>query len=343
MPPPSSAIGTHVGRTVKPRAQIPRAQVSMRTALTVTAQRRGDAPPDPGGSPGLYRCAYVLGLPGGDGPAADIDVDAFLGSGRSLLLFPPQLQTLDFELTIQGRKYNIALRKNVHGEAAALTAEAQADSMLEAEALFYDNILPLVSWLSCRFEVALTVPGWVLTEVRTSTKKARVWLLGTTRELALPLPATTMTPEMRALFAAYREGGVVGNVFYQALSYWKVIEGVYFLRDTAAKAAIAEGQPAPVFARERVPETIDDIPYVDSWAAQGFMPYLGKRFTSVRDDLSKKLRDAVAHLVPGSTTLRSLSGDTFNDVSTCEEAVPVLRYMARTLITNYLTWQGVDW
>lgn len=71
---------------------------------------------------------------------------------------------------------------------------------------------------------------------------------------------------------------------------------------------------------------------------EGFKRYLGKKFTVVRDNLRGTLRNAIAHLDPEKG---DISPDRFDDMIRCEDALVVLRYIARTMLTNYATEQGI--
>lgn len=334
-------MGTHVARTSNPHAKLPRAQISMRTALTVVPVVPGGESPDSNGKPGEYTCVYVLGYPGAEGYVANVDFDVFARSGGSLLSFPPGINGIAYKLTIEGTTYDLAIESNERREASAVRATLRASSILEAEGLAYDNILPIVSWLAFHYDVGLAVRGWVVTEVATSVQRIRVGFLGEPRELANEVIAISLTQAARMLLATYREASASSNIFLQALSFWKVVEGVYTLRSQEAEERKGGGEGPTVRVRELIPATLDDVPFTDKWACDGFQRYLGKRFTFVRDDLRERLRHGLAHLLPGDANVKSLSADVFNDVAACEEALPVLRYMAQTLISSYLTEHGM--
>ena len=313
----------------------------MRTAVTAVPVFPGGKSSDPEGQPGEYTCVYVLAHPGAEGYVANIDADSFISSGSSLLTFPAGVGGVQFQLTIEGALYEMAIEGNGQREASAVRATLRAASLIQAEALAYDNILPIVSWLAFRYDVGIAVRGCVVTEVATGTQRIRVGLLGETRVLANEVIGVSLTQEARMLLATYREASASSNIFLQALSYWKVLEGVYAVRAQDAQAARERGDEPKVRPRELIPATLEEVPYRDKWALAGFERYLGKRFTFVRDDLRERLRHGLAHLIPGDTHIQSLSADVFNDVSVSEEAVPVLRYMAKTLVSSYLTEHGM--
>lgn len=286
----------------------------MRTAVIVVPVFPDGKSSDPGGQPGEYTCVYVLAHPGAEGYVADIDSEAFMRSGSSLLTFPPGVGGVEFHLKIEGTVYEMAIESNKQREASAVRATLHAASLLQAEAVAYDNILPIVSWLAFSYDVGIAVRGCVVTEVATGAQRIRVGLLGETRVLANEIIGVSLTQEARMLLATYREASASSNIFLQALSYWKVIEGVYALRTQEAQAARERGEEPRVRPREVIPATLQEVPYRDKWALVGFERYLGKRFTFVRDDLRDRLRHGLAHLIPGTPT-SSLSALTYSTMS----------------------------
>ena len=239
-------------------------------------------------------------------------------------------------MTIEGTVYDLSVESNAKREASVVRATLNAPNLLAAEALAYNNILPIVSSLAFTYDVKIAIRGCVITEISSGTVRVRLGLLGQSKQVSPDLVLMSLTQETRMLLATYREASASSNIFLQALSYFKVVEGVYAIRTAEAQAAVAKGDAPTVRERELIPATIEALPYEDKWALDGFKPYLGKRFTWVRDDLRERLRHGLAHLLPGDTNIKSLSADVFNDVSTAEDAVPVLRYMARTLLKSYL-------
>lgn len=81
---------------------------------------------------------------------------------------------------------------------------------------------------------------------------------------------------------------------------------------------------------ERIPTDLD----IDPLDADAFRPYLGKKFSAVLDELRTVVRTAVAHLDPFGD---SLVADEFEDITKCEILLPVVKYIARQMITRILT------
>ncbi len=84
---------------------------------------------------------------------------------------------------------------------------------------------------------------------------------------------------------------------------------------------------------ERMPDTESDCGSTDPLVLENFKPYLGKKFTWVLEQMRGLLRNAVAHLDP---TGDSLIADKFEDVTKCEQALPVIKYISRVMLSNEL-------
>jgi hypothetical protein len=132
----------------------------------------------------------------------------------------------------------------------------------------------------------------------------------------------------RRLFAAYREGMNATNVFYQALSFSKVIEACRKLRERKNAEAKNSGR-RPFTQSLAMPAKLGEIPILVDSIRESFRPFLGRKFSSIIDHFRPLVRNAIAHLDP---TQDVLDIDRFQDVQACERAAPILRYIAHTLI-----------
>jgi hypothetical protein len=144
-----------------------------------------------------------------------------------------------------------------------------------------------------------------------------------------------MTPELRPFLAANREGLNSNSPLYQALSFFKVIEGVTKYHTRRVRAATRNGSvvPSDPMARQ-MPSNCGDLTDMTDWARGNFTPYLGKNFGEIKSAVEHTIRDAVAHITPG---LDLRIADYSADVRACRAVVPVLRYVARELIRDELT------
>ena len=141
-----------------------------------------------------------------------------------------------------------------------------------------------------------------------------------------------MTVSSAASLAAFREGLNSSNAFYQALSFCKVFEGCKILRDEKNNKTVAAGRK-PAFQPPRLPERLEDIADATPMTSDSFAPFLGGKFTAILDQHKHLVRNAIAHLDPRQ---RILDIDHFDDVATCQKALPLFAYMARRWIAAEL-------
>jgi hypothetical protein len=219
---------------------------------------------------------------------------------------------------------------NRYGRLAALIARLDAASFRQARQIAHDLIQPFVSWLSYAHDVAIDVAAIRIEEEATRISMLRAGLLGEERRLRIEGHQSKL--EYRLLFSSYREGLSSTNTFFQALSFWRVIEGVRALRQIRHKALTAAGMPIRD-PSEAMPNEISSITAVDKHYLDNFTPYAGWKFTRVIDELRPVIRNALAHLDPEHDVLVA---DRFDDMERCEKAVPVLRYMSRIMLSSYL-------
>ena len=85
---------------------------------------------------------------------------------------------------------------------------------------------------------------------------------------------------------------------------------------------------------EEFPANLAALNLKDELTTVSFQPYLGRDFASVLANLKTQMRHAIAHL---SQFEGALDADTYDDVMKCLKAVPVLRYIARKMLDNYLS------
>ena len=284
----------------------------------------GEAGP-PGGSRGMYDVIVALGVPGRDIYLAEVDFDAAKSSGDSQIGF----QGADLAVAISGTRQNasVTLHQNTEGRLAQIRLSVDADGFLAAERFTHDIVMPLISRIAFETNTALDVRTTVVIERRTGSQSISGTVLG--RSAVLGRIKGPMTPELRPFLASYREGLTVNSVPYQALAFWKVIEGVstFHIKRARKKGVSLNLIPDP--DKHQFPPCLEDLLDQDGWTRDCFAPYLGKTFGEARTEMKKPIRDAVAHIVP---RFNFHSADVYDDLQVCRSVVPVLRYMARVLI-----------
>ncbi len=198
----------------------------------------------------------------------------------------------------------------------------------------YNLIMPILSYWSYKYNVAVDIAGYEVLHECSQTRKTSMAILGQTRYLDVD-DAFQLAPELRLLFAAFRKGLCANDVFYQALSFYKVIEGVGRLRAKRRKALLETGE-TPRAEREMFPSTLEAIPLADpfGFAKLGFTLYLGKKFSWAKEQFRPLIRNAIAHLDPTKDNGDVIDADSFSDWIQCREAVPIMWYMASNMLDS---------
>ncbi|MHB1904618.1 MAG: methylamine utilization protein MauJ [Ferrimicrobium sp.] len=276
------------------------------------------------GSPGLYDVVFVLGVPGIKSVKTKLDFEALIADGDSLL------KGAELRVNLDSNSSNVArLVPNTQGRLAQVHLTVTADSFSTAEKEAHDQIMVVLSRIAFEADTPLEATAVLLTEQTTQTRTLGATIIGTVQ------PAPTLSGSigdgLRSLLAAYREGLNSNSPLYQALSFYKVIEGVETFRISRARAAKNGGQAQASTLPKVIPSHAKDLPEMTEWVRSLFTPYLGMTFAEVKGSLKDTMRNAVVHL----NTRRDIRiADYLNDIQACRDIVPILRYMARDLITE---------
>lgn len=121
--------------------------------------------------------------------------------------------------------------------------------------------------------IGLEVTGVLMTEQATQTRRFGATLVGAVQPA--PELAGTTTPELRMFLAAYREGLNANSPLYQALSFYKIIEGVATFHKNRLRAARKRSAPEPADPLvKQIPANREDLVGMTEWARDNFTPYL---------------------------------------------------------------------
>ena len=315
--------------------KVPRPDYNVREGWIVVPKfppsdpRHGKTSPE--GGTGVYKVTFVLGIPGKNVFRDHVAMGQTHLDGDSLLLFPDKVETCEVRFDDHGSRVGaIILGHNSDRRLSTATMRIQADSLVQAEEAAYNMTAGFLSYLSYTSDVPVEITGYEILEESTGTQKAVFGMLGKMKLLAIGSGIGSIVSDnsYRQLFAAYREGMNATNVFYQALSFSKVIEGCRKLRERKNAEANNAGR-RPFTPSLAMPAQLDEIPIVSDSIRESFRPFLGRKFSSIVDDFRPLVRNAIAHLDPAQDVLDI---DRFQDIQTCERAIPILRYVARALI-----------
>jgi hypothetical protein len=213
-----------------------------------------------------------------------------------------------------------------------MTVRVSAPNFTAAEDIGYSLAMPLLSWWSFRFDVAIDVTAWQVVEESTESVRWRFGVLG--QERIVDTAGGLSDPRFRPVLAAYREGMNATNSFYRVLCFYKVVEGCRKLR-LARRQKSPRRVPDPV--NERFPSDLAELALTEEERFP-FTPYAGWTFGRVLETLRGSVRNALAHLDPSGD---SVNTDSFSDNMQCEQAAPVLKHIARAMLRNELVAEEI--
>jgi len=328
-----------------PVVEFPRPELNAKMEFTLVPFFSGDGSDaigkGPSGGFGVYQVTYFLTVPSVDLFLSAADLGNLFEFGTSQLQLPPEeILILDMQGEDADDKTQMHFLPNKQRLLSHVRLRVKCSSFEEADRVAHERVSTVLSYWSYLFDVGLQIGRFEIVEESTKAKKLSFGVVGRVKAFNNDRPFQISSNEYRRLFAAYREGLTSGNVFYQALNFFKVVEGTLSLRKRLKRKGGSTGKLDELFLpKELFPTNLDDLPVERSGAvinditAIAFGKYLGKSFKDVRDDLREATRNAIAHLADFDSVLDS---DRSDDISSCTRAVPVLRYLARTMLTNTL-------
>jgi hypothetical protein len=271
-------------------------------------------------------------VPGRDVFHENLNFPEIMKSGDSLLWIGQDKQ-LKVGASDGNESGSIIVSANAQGRLASARITTQAANFIEAERIAYDLIVPHLSYWSFLHDVAIDIAGFETIETRTQIAKYSFGSVGKIK--AFDSRALFRPDSIKCrLLAAYREGMNDTNVFYQALSFYKVAEGINAVRKKASRRDAKAKGTTQSYSSERFPTDLHALEVTDELTKASFEPYLGQNFDSVMNHLKTVIRHAIAHL---SQFEGALDADKYDDVISCLKAVPVLRYIAHKMLQNHLS------
>lgn len=331
-----------VDRRGRPKAstsaglQIPRPRVTERVHIAAVPQLAPGVPTGAvGGAHGDYEVTLVLGVPGISSVSTAMDISQLLAAGDSLL----EGDGLKIELQGAGGCCQITatVLPNAQHRLAQVKLTVLAKDFADAERMALDHISAVLSRIAFQADTAIEISGIVVTEKATEIVHAAVTVIGSVQPAPTAAVEGWSTEQLRPFLAAYREGLNNPNApLYQALSFYKILEGAPAFHKNRSRAAEKAGTAPPPDPFDAViPSDVSQLP-ADPLNRDAFTPYLGMSFAEVTQQVKKTIRDGAAHLKPGMEELRI--ADITEDIRACRAIVPVLRYMARSVIEGELAY-----
>lgn len=311
-------------------AQIPRPSVTEYFTLTSVPVFPYGPAGSPKGGEGDYDITYILGVPGADDvTTAGLDVEKLLKSGNSLIVgssFVTQLVPPD-----GGEPSSAEVLPNSSGRLARVRISVSAKSFGEAETIASNRVMPLLSWLAFTTDTAVDAVALVMKERATNIIQIGATIAG--RVKTLPGIEGTASTELAPFLSAYREGMSSNSPLYEALSFYKVLEGIK-AHDTRRRRAMKGAMASPSPLAQVLPSRAEELPFSEEMERAPFIPFLGESFEQITNSVSDTIRNAIAHLSQGKDGVKV--ADSIEDVRVCRRISPVLRHMARRVIEDEL-------
>lgn len=327
--------------SINPSAKISRPPVSEYTRYTIVPKFHGRPEDGPEGTPGRYSVWFILGVPGIGSIFVALSEEQLLASGESLIFDKERtIRESDPEMTITSKQ-------NESGAIGSIRVDLYASSFREAESISHDRVMPLLSTMSFLADAPVESRATIMYEMSTGIRVISAQVIGMAKRVR-PLDGLTendldylisnkpTSRELRALLATYREGLNSTTPLYQALSFYKVIEGfkAAYNRQNHSKKGKSQASIRRDPMTYRIPSRLDDIPGGTTPGTDDkIRPFLSNTFEIVYDAMETDVRNAIAHL----TNMKSVhTPDLFISTEKCRDSVPILRYIARTLLEDRL-------
>lgn len=321
----------------RPTVEFPRPETNSKMEFTLVPgfppnHTQSTIPRSQFGGHSAYDVRYILSIPGVDTFKDKIDFENVANSGNSLLQLPLG-EHLIIKVKDKIAESEIQFLGNKKGILSQVRLRVKCNSFEEAERFAHERVSMVLSYWSFLFDTAIEISDYLIIEENTGTRKYSVGLIGKVKPFSNDL-AFDLPPEHQRILAAYRDAMNSSNVFYQLLCFFKVTEGIISLRRNEIKKIrpLRKGEQG-FEPNEKFPDDIKQLPVEDDFTGQVFNEFLGKNFQEVREIFKDSFRDAIAHLIKFNSVLDS---DRYDDVTKCARAIPILKYIARTMLENDL-------
>lgn len=230
--------------------------------------------------------------------------------------------------TIKARRHGLEyfVYCNAKGRLSHINAHYQASGLKNALEYVSEGIRPFVSGWSLRFNVPIYVFRIRVLEEKSNVVRNIIYhqLYSPVRVSQKDFNRVYRLPEDDRIISFYHDALNATCPKYQFLCYYKAIELAYGLRNKKTSESKEKGEE---FIRPR--EIFPDIDTVKCHLNQDIQAQLlGKKFTSIRDDILRPLRNKIAH---------GIFEESCDEIASDEEVypyLPVAKYIAEQLIIS---------
>lgn len=240
--------------------------------------------------------------------------------GASFLLIPAGKHAV--EVAFEGGTFT--LLANERGELSSVSTPLNATSSDHARSQFLGLLAQYLDRVSYLYSVPIHVD--LLTVHDRANEVQYIYFIAPPRPATIAVGGETLSNEMKAVYALYREAMNSSSSFYRVLCLYKIMEGLLgplstSLYQRARKAKVDISTPKAV-----VPDHVD--------MPKGLRDHVGKPIKQFFDRfLSKQYRDAVAHFELKEKAALNLSSP--RDLGRFTDVAFVADLTARILIARH--------
>ena len=267
----------------------------------------------------IWSVEYILSKSVGlSDQAVSLEKDA-MGTSHLGLVRDTEITTRDDG---SGESVTFKLLRNPDGTLGKIVVPVTADSPFEARMIAGRATSGLLGMVSFRENVPLHIGTEIVRDPESGW--ARFWMVLPAPSAALGPVKLRLPPDLRPIYALWRESRNSRSYFYRFLCLFKIVEGLLetilprMYRDLAEKGKKFERVKNEVPDSKEMRETAPEL--------------VGKRFTRVRDELKGRYRHALAHFELDAR--KPLDLDDPKNRHEYERLFPVVDYMARALINE---------
>jgi hypothetical protein len=296
----------------------------------------------PTGSKGLYEVTFVLAIPGATTSFWDINFQEILERGDSLLEIPQEHSNLRVDIfpnkDSDTSENIVEFGTNEAHRLSNAKLLLNADNFNQASQKAHNTIMPILSRWAFQHDIAITTSAIHILEKKTGASQIALNVIGAVKHFSDSEGAGIQ--DSRILLSAYREALSASDVPYKALCYFKAIEGSYILRNRR-KADLLSQSKSYTDPSEVMDNSLIKIanPRGRMMLEKEIAPFLGMKFTRLRDQFKNDIRHAIAHLdLDGN----HLAADRYEDLKKVERALPAMHLMARVLMSAELNYSETN-
>jgi len=301
--------------------------------------------------PGRFRVQFLFSRPG-RAKFADTEpsfLNSIVGDSHIGIAKPikdrsgDDIESLKFLTHGEGWSLEFSGFVNERGYLGKMVVELAAQNTIEAERIAYRALSPFLSNWSMTLDVPVNIETVQVTDLSTHTD---------TLQIRAPFiemrPGSGVGPLLSDEFcqyaSLYREALNSTSPFYRFLCLYKLIESIYLRRTEKAKLSRERGEAVRTYAdsiyltHEAITgillwiypwrnSLLDDLAIAQALPAEA----RGKKFTRIREEYLRPLRDGIAHGLMDSGGIRTVA-DRLEDVDKVRTWSPLLRIWSQLLM-----------